>query len=221
MFADVLLRARERGIPTVAIAGGSEKYCDTMVGTDPVSLGKDCADALARALQGKPIQVAPMQTRITDSTQNVQRQAFEDRLKQIRPDAVIVDRLDCNSNASIAADKFAALKLAHPELNSMISLDSYAGLGAAAFVEEKGLKGQFVVVGIDDAVEILRAIQAGSMTCTVAQMWYQMGGDAVKLAARRVDGEKLQYDNRIGTAQIFPQDVDAWVKKYNIDMSSK
>jgi ABC-type sugar transport system substrate-binding protein len=221
MFADVLIRARERGIPTVAIAGGSEKYCDVMVGTDPISLGRDCAEALARALQGKPINVAPMQTTITNSVQNIQRQAFEDRLKELRPDAVIVERLDCNSNASIAADKFAALKMAHPELNSMISLDSYAGLGAAAFVEEKGLKGQFVVVGIDDAPEILRAIQAGTMTCTVAQMWYQMGGDAVGLAVRLVDGEKLKYNNSIGTAQIFPEDVASWVAKYNIDMSSK
>jgi ribose transport system substrate-binding protein len=224
-FADVLIRARERKIPMVSVAGGSEKYTETLVGTDPQALGEDAANALVRAMEGKPIYVAPMQTQLTNSGQNDQRQAFEDTLKKLRPDAVIVDRLDCNSNAMIAADKFSALKLGHPELNSMISLDSYAGLGAAAFVEEKGLQDQFCVVGIDDAPEILRAIQNGTMTCTVAQMWYQFGLRCVELAKTVYDNygdtTKYKYDNRMRTAIIFPEDVDTWVKTYNIDMSSQ
>jgi ABC-type sugar transport system substrate-binding protein len=225
MFADVLVRARERKIPMISVAGGSEKYTDAMVGTDPQSLGRDAANALVRAVGNKPIYVAPMQTRLTDPNQTVQRQAFEDTLKQLRPDAVIVDRLECNSNAMTAADKFSALKLGHPELNSMISLDSYAGLGAAAFVEEKKLQGQFYVVGIDDAPEILRAVQGGTMSCAVAQMWYQFGLDCVDLAKTVYDNygdkTKYQYDNRTGTAIIFPEDVNEWVRKYGIDMSSR
>jgi ribose transport system substrate-binding protein len=224
MFADVLIRARERKIPMISIAGGSEKYTDTLVGTDPQALGEDAAKALVKAMEGKPIYVAPMQTQLTNSGQNDQRQAFEDTLKKLRPDAVIVDRLDCNSNAMIAADKFSALKLGHPELNSMVSLDSYAGLGAAAFVEEKKLQGQFCVVGIDDAPEILRAIQNGTMTCTVAQMWYRFGLRSIDLAKTVYDNygdtTKYQYDNRMGTAIIFPADIDSWVKQNSIDMSS-
>lgn len=224
MFADVLIRARERKIPMISVAGGSEKYTDALIGTDPQSLGEDMAKALVRAVGGKPIYVAPMQTRLVNPVQDLQRQAFENTLKQLRPDAVIVDRLECDSNAMIAADKFAALKLGHPELNSMISLDSYAGLGAAAFVEEKRLQGQFYVVGIDDAPEILRAVQKGTMSCAVAQMWYQFGLECVEIAKNVYDNygdtTKYKYDNRIGTAIIFPEDVDGWVKKYNIDMSN-
>jgi ABC-type sugar transport system substrate-binding protein len=223
MFADVLIRAKERKIPMVSVAGGSERYTDALIGTDPQSLGEDMAEALVRAMGNQPIYVAPMQTRLVNPVQDIQRQAFEDTLKKLRPDAVVVDRLECDSNAMIAADKFAALKLGHPELNSMISLDSYAGLGAAAFVEEKRLQGQFYVVGIDDAPEILRAVQNGTMSCAVAQMWYQFGLECVELAKTVYDNygdmTKYKYDNRMGTAVIFPEDVDDWVKNYGIDMS--
>jgi ribose transport system substrate-binding protein len=224
MFADVLIRARERKIPMISIAGGSEKYTDALIGTDPQSLGKDMAEALVKAVGSKPIFVAPMQTTLANPVQDIQRQAFEDTLKKLRPDATIVDRLECNSNAAIAADKFAALKLGRPELNSMISLDSYAGLGAAAFVEEKKLQGQFYVVGIDDSPEILRAVQAGTMSCTVAQMWYKFGQASVPLAKIIYDNygdtTRYQYDNRMGTSIIFPEDIDSWVMENKIDMSS-
>jgi hypothetical protein len=63
------------------------------------------------------------------------------------------------------------------------------------------------------------------MTCAVAQMWYQFGLECVELAKTVYDNHgdttKYKYDNRMRTAIIFPEDVDTWVKTYNIDMSSQ
>ena len=221
MFADVLKRAKDAGIPVIGLAAGDGGVnCDAEIGTDPVSLGKNAAEALVKAIpEGEPINVCTMQTVLTATTQNDQRQAFEDRLKELRPDAKVISYEECDSSASKAVDKLSALYLAHPELNGVVSFDSYAGLGGASFVEEKGLKGKFHVVGIDDAPEILRAIQAGTMDCTVAQMWHEIGYQSCYLAKTIYEGGEHEYTNGIGTSIIFAEDVDNWVETYNIDLS--
>lgn len=221
MFADVLTRAKEAGVVVIGLAAGDGGIsCDAEIGTDPQSLGENAAEALVKAIpEEEPINVCTMQTQLTQASQNVQRQAFEDKLKELRPDANVISYEECDSSASKAVDKLSALYLAHPELNGVVSFDSYAGLGGAAFVEEKGLQGQFHVIGIDDAPEILRAIQAGTMDCTVAQMWYDIGYESVYLAKTIYEGGEYEYTNGIGTSIIFTEDVDEWVKTYNIDMS--
>lgn len=220
VFADVLKRAREKGIIVIGLAAGDESMCDAMVGTDPANLGKNAAEALVKAVgEGEPINVCTMQTQLTNTGQNNQRQAFEDRLKELRPDANVISYEECDSSATKAVDRLSALYLAKPELNGVVSFDSYAGLGGAAFVEEKGLQGKFHVIGIDDAPEILRAIQEGTMDCTVAQMWYDIGYQSVQIAKTIYDGGEYEYDNAIGTSIIFPEDVDTWIETYGIDMS--
>lgn len=219
-FADVLDRARERGIIVIGLAAGDEERCDAMIGTDPSNLGKNAAEALVKAVpEDEEINVCTMQTLLTNTGQNDQRQAFEDRLKELRPDANVVSYEECDSSATKAVDKLSALYLAHPELNGVVSFDSYAGLGGAAFVEEKGLQDSFHVIGIDDAPEILRAIQNGTMDCTVAQMWHDIGYQSCYLAKTIYEGGDYQYDNGIGTSIIFAEDVDSWVETYGIDMS--
>lgn len=225
VFADVLDRAEEAGIVIIGLAGGDEsrgddRACDAMIGTDPVNLGKNAAEALVACYdEGEEINVCTMQTVLTSTGQNDQRQAFEDRLKELRPDATIISYEECDSSASEAMDKLSALYLAHPELNGLVSFDSYAGLGGAAFVEDKGLQGEFHVVGIDDAPEILRAVQAGTMDCTVAQMWYQIGYQSCYVAKSIYEEEEVEYNQPIETKILFPEDIDSWVEENGIDMS--
>ncbi len=216
-FADVLTRAKEAGIVLVGIQAPDD-HLDAYIGTDPTNLGNAVAEALVASVGDGPIKVATMQTSLTAGIQQVQCDAFVAKLAQLRPDAVVIDRLECNSNAAIAADKISALYLANPDCNAMISLDSYAGLGAASFVEEKGLQGQFHVIGIDDAAEILLCIKNKTMDCTVAQMWYDMGYKSVYLAKAIHDGEAFEYANDSGSSIIYAADVDAWAAQNGITL---
>lgn len=105
-------------------AGDGGVSCDAEIGTDPVNLGKNAAEALVKAIpEGEPINVCTMQTLLTSTPQNNQRQAFEDRLKELRPEAKVISYEECDSSAAKAVDKLSALYLAHPELNGVVSFD--------------------------------------------------------------------------------------------------
>lgn len=218
-FADVISHAKELGIPMVGISNRHEDLV-AYIGMDPTNLGQAIAEALVQAAGDDPINVVTVQTSLGQSGQNQQREAFEAKLLELRPDAVIVGREECTSNAATAQDKISALKLANPELNCAVSFDSYAGLGAATFVEANGLQGEFHVVGIDDSPEILMCVENGLMDCTVAQMWYSVGYDGVYLAKRVYDGEEVDFANDAGSKILFPEDLDAWIEERGIDMSA-
>ena len=54
VFSDVLTRAQEQDIIVIGLADGSAE-CDTTIGTDPVNLGRNAAEALVRAVGDGPI----------------------------------------------------------------------------------------------------------------------------------------------------------------------
>ena len=218
-FADVISHAKELGIPMVGISNRHEDLV-AYIGMDPTNLGQAIAEALVQAAGDDPIHVVTVQTSLAQSGQNQQREAFEEKLLELRPDAVVVGREECTSNAATAQDKISALKLANPDLNCAVSFDSYAGLGAATFVEANGLQGEFHVVGIDDSPEILMCVENGLMDCTVAQMWYNVGYDGVYLAKQVYDGETVEFANDAGSKILFPEDLNGWIEERGIDMSA-
>ena len=218
-MSDMLDSAVRQNIAMVAVYQSAPQI-PGVIGTDAKNLGYNVAEALVKCLEGKQINVVTMQTTLSTTVQNLQVDAFEERLKELRPDAVIVRREECNSSAQIAQDKLSAVCIANPETNALVSFDSYAGLGAASYVESEGIQDDFCVIGIDDAKEILLAIKNGFMDATVAQMWYKMGYESVKLAEKVRNGEQIPAITDSGTAIVMPEDVDAWAAEVGIDLNS-
>lgn len=220
MWADPLDRAREAGVTIIAVNADDPDRCDAVIGTNPKSIGIAAAETLAAAMEGKDIYCAPMQTNMSNTVANTAREAFEAKIVELAPNAVIAGRLECDSNAAKAQDNLAALMLSEPKLNSMMSIDSYAGLGAAALVEDRGLKGEFFAIGMDDAPEILRAVQDGYLLGTIALNWYGTGYGACEVAKAIRDGGEFEYNNDAGANAITAENVDQWIKDNNIDMGS-
>ena len=218
-MADILQKAVDQGITMVGI-GLTDPHIPYLIGTDNINLGRTIAEALVQCMGDQEIHVATMQTILAHTGQTSQVDAFEERLKELRPDAEVVRREECNSSAQISQDKLAAICLANPQTNCFVSFDCYAGLGASTYVESEGLQGKFTVIGIDDAVENLRCMQQGTMAATVAQMWYKMGHDAVMLANDLRNGKEVPANTDSGTAIIMPDGIDAWVEEMGLDMGS-
>ena len=218
LFQDVLTRAKEAGVVVVGAAAGVEDLCVAQVGTDTVQLGQNTADTLVSLMGDKPIYVTAGQTQLSSELQNMQVQAFLDRLAEISPDAVVVDRFECNSVATTSADKLSAMYIAHPELNAVVSFDSYVGLGAASFVSDYGIQDDFMVLGIDDGAENLLAIKNGTMDATIAQQWYAIGYTCITVGNKVLNGETLDYSQPIPTIAILPDMVDSYAAEAGISL---
>lgn len=218
-MSDILQRAVDQGIVMVGI-NQADPHFPAMIGTDVVNLGHRVAEALVACMGDKEIHVVTMQTSLALQDQSSEVDAFEEKLLELRPDAEIVRREECNSSAQTSQDKLSAICLANPETNSFVSFDCNAGLGAATYVESEGLQDEFCVIGIDDAVENLRAIKDGTMAATVAQMWYDMGYGAVMLANDLRNGKEVPAKTDSGSTILMPEDVDAWAEKMNIDLNA-
>ena len=221
LFQDVLQRAKDAGVVVIGASSGVpdlEDYCLAQVGTDTVQLGQNTADTLVEMMGDKPINVAIGQTVFSAETQNFQVDAFIERLAEIAPDAVVVDRFECNSVPTTAADELSALYVAHPELNSVVSFDFNVGLGAASFVADYGIADDFMVVGIDDGADILTGIKNGNIDVTIAQQWYEIGRRCIEVAKMAVDGEEFDYEQGIPTVAVKPDMVDDWAAEAGISL---
>ena len=216
-MADILQRAVDQGIPMVGI-NQADPHFPAMIGTDNTNLGHNIAQALVQCMGDKEIHVVTMQTILAHQGQTDQVDAFVAKLLELRPDAVVVRREECGSSAQVSQDKLSAICLANPEANCFVSFDCYAGLGAATYVESEGLQGEFTVIGIDDAVENFQCMRDGTMAATVAQMWYKMGYEAVKLANDLKNGVEIPAVNDSGAAIIMPDGIDAWIEENGLDM---
>jgi len=216
-MSDILDKAVEQGITMVGI-GLPDPHIPVLIGTDNINLGRKIAEALVQCMGDKEIHVVTMQTILAHPGQTSQVDAFEERLKELRPDAEIVRREECNSSAQTSQDKLSAICLANPQTNAFVSFDCYAGLGAATYVESEGLKGKFCVIGIDASAENFKAMKDGYMDATVAQMWYEMGYEAVKLANDLRNGKDVPANNDSGAEIIMPDDIDKWAEKLEIEL---
>lgn len=216
-MADILQRANDAGICMVGICT-PDSHLPGIIGVDNVNLGCAIADALVKAMGDEEIHVVTMQTILAHQGQTEQVDSFVNHLLELRPDAEVVRREECNSSAQTSQDKLSAICLANPQTNAFVSFDCYAGLGAVTYVESEGLQGEFTVIGIDDAVENLRAIKEGTMAATVAQLWYKIGYGGVMLANDLLNGKEIPAMTDAGVQIIMPEDVDAWVEANNIDL---
>lgn len=132
-MSDILQRAVDAGIVMVGI-NQADPHFPAMIGTDNTNLGYKIAEALVACMGDKEIHVVTMQTSLALQDQSAEVDAFEEKLLELRPDAEIVRREECNSSAQTSQDKLAAICLANPETNSFVSFDCNAGLGAATYL---------------------------------------------------------------------------------------
>ena len=115
-------------------------------------------------------------------------------------------------NAS-PAHNFSAFKLAHPECNVFVSLNSYAGLGVASFIEENDLKGELYAFGIDDSEEILQAVKDGNLSGSLSQGFYNIGYKGVYVAKQVLDGEAHEWHISSNPEMVWPAMADDWAAK--------
>lgn len=103
----------------------------------------------------------------------------------------IVSVEQCDFDAQKAYDAASALIEANPDLVGITCGNDDMALGVVRALEEKGVKDQVMVVGVDFTEEAKAAIEEGTYDATVAMSPYLMGREGVIIMLKALEGQDV------------------------------
>jgi D-allose transport system substrate-binding protein len=159
------------------------------IGSDNFQAGALAADYVAKKmLKGKVliIEGAPGSLPAIG-----RRDGFKDEIAKKHPDLEIVASLNANWDRNKAADIATDVLTRFPDLGAIYCASDEMAVAAAEAARAVG-KPNIITVGIDAMPDALRAIKAGHMSASVAQLPYLMGYESVKMAKDILGGKKFE-----------------------------
>lgn len=216
-YNSTLQRAKDDGIILLGYNYFIEGFTEAYLGIDPIKLGQVQAETLdANFPKDEQIHYVYMQGNLASQSHIINHDAFFERITELRPNAVEVSWEECHSNVQEANEKMSALVLANPEINAFVGNDGNGSIGVAALVEERDMYDMYVQ-GIDGGGEILQAVVASTMDCTVIQDWYTAGQLAAELALKVYNGETVDQFTGAGAYALYADGVQQYADDNGID----
>jgi len=160
-------KAIARGIPVVTVDADlptSDRVA--FVGTGNYKAGFEGGSKLAELIGGKG-KVALM-TKVGQSNLEERIRGYKDALAKY-PGISLVQIVDTQSDALIAAQVATAVLRKTPDLAGIGCVEAAGGMGAATAVKESKLAGKVKIVSMDRGNEVLEQISQGVISATVAQ----------------------------------------------------
>ena len=168
------------------------------VGSDNGQLGARAAD-YAAALEREPSpHVLVLEGAPGSIPGNKRVDGFRDRLRQLKPDAVVAS-LPADWDTGRAMNAVNDTLQREPDLALVFAANDTMALGAVEAVRSAGKREAIKVIGIDGIAAARKAILAGDMAGSVAQLPYLMGKRALDLAIDAVAG-----GGRTGVTEATP-----------------
>jgi len=151
------------------------------IASDNVLGGKMAADSLA-ALIGETGKVYVSNTIAGTSTTDQRAQGFEEQIATY-PNIDYVGMDYNNNDPTTAASQTSAQLQANPDLAGVFGTNLFSAQGAAAAVKDAGKTGEIKIVGFDAGPQQVADLNAGVVDSLIAQHPYDIGYQAVNLAA--------------------------------------
>jgi len=206
----IINKAVESGIPVVTVdADLPNSKRVAFVGTGNYKAGYEGGSRLAKLIGGKG-KVALM-TKVGQSNLDERVSGYQDALAKYK-NITIVQIVDTQSDAVIAAQVATAALRKNPNLAGIGCVEAAGGVGAATAVKEAGLVGKVKIVSMDRGNEVLQLIGEGVIDATVAQRTALMPYYAVQiLYDLNNQNIPITEDNRKARVLPAPSYVDTGV----------
>jgi ribose transport system substrate-binding protein len=172
-------KAIAQGIPVVTVDADlptSKRLA--FVGTGNYGAGKVGGEKMAEIIGGKgkvAIMTRPGQSNLEERVAGYQAALAAHKGIQV------VQVVDTQSDAVIAAQAASALLQRYPDLAGIACVEAAGGAGASTAVREAGLVGKVKIVAMDRGNEVLEAIEEGVISASVAQQTALMPYYAVQI----------------------------------------
>lgn len=204
-----LEEAQKAGIPVIAFNTGvkNPELVKSTVVSDNVAAGKLCAEALAKALngKGKVVEVTYSTTEVCKDRQD----GFEAEIAKY-PDIEIIQKKDVEkAKADYSQPVMVDFMNANPVIDGVFTINDPTARGAIAALKEAGRLDKTKVVSIDGSDEGKGFIRAGELVASAAQDPAKIGQTTVELAYKILAGESVDSKVVVPMSIIDKDNVDA------------
>jgi D-allose transport system substrate-binding protein len=212
-----LKRANDMGMPVVDLDANLDHDIATKagvkisftIGSDNVAAGAKGADYLAQRVAkdvgGAVLVIEGLAGNITGQKR---AQGFKQELATAAPNLKIVASLPGDWDRGKASNITNDIMLRNPDLVAIFCANDTMALGAveAAFAAGKGDK--IVIIGVDGNSDAVKAIKAGRLSASVAQLPYLVGKQAVEKSKAVLAGQKVDEYTYVPTLVLTKQVLD-------------
>lgn len=200
----------ENNIPVIAVDRAvNDAEIASLVSSDNVAGGKQAADELAKAM-GEKGKVIVLQGVAGTSASRDRGAGFEEGIKAY-PDIEVVAKQTANFDRAQALDVATNLLQANSDVTGIFAENDEMALGAIQALGDRA--GTDVkVVGFDGTEDALAAIQAGTMTATIAQQPSELGKRSVELMAQLLAGETVESNVPVPVTTVTEENVEEFIK---------
>lgn len=211
-------KCAEKGVPVIFVgAEDPESTSLAFIGTNEANLGKMGADGIKAYFVKKgnpPLNAIVLQSTMDASFAIKARDGYLAAMKDYKGGFKMVLNEACNSDMTIAMQKFESSFKAYPEINLVIGVCGEAGPAAAKVIQEMGLKDKITVIAIDDVAETMDWVKKGAIYGTMAQNFYKMGNLGVKFLVDYLkDGKKpAQASNDSGSIFVTMDNISTYTE---------
>jgi len=206
-----LTRAAEQHIPVVNLDNNLDPATTKQagvplafgIGSDNEKAGAKAADFIAKALGGSSAKSTALVIEgIAGNTTSAARaRGFSDELAKAAPGVKIIASLPGDWDRQKAANITNDTLQRQPDLGAIFACNDGMVLGATEAARGAG-NTKLVLVGVDGDADAIRAIKAGRLNATVAQLPYLMGRDAVIDAKEMLAGKQVSANIAVPTLLI-------------------
>ncbi|MGX7393548.1 D-ribose ABC transporter substrate-binding protein [Carnobacterium mobile] len=181
--------ANSAGIPVIAIDRSSEGgEVVTLVASDNEEGGKMAAQYIEE-ISGTKAKVAELEGIPGASATRERGKGFNDYAKDKLD---LVDKQTANFDRAEGLTVMENMLQSKPEIKAVFAQNDEMALGAIEAIEAAGKTGKIQVVGFDGTDDGLDAIEAGTLSATVAQQPEEMGKLAMQAAYDHFSGKKVE-----------------------------
>lgn len=208
----IVRRASAGGTPFVAVdtAIDDPALAKSYVATDNLAAARAQAEWVANTI-GDADEVILVNGSLAQSTGRDRRQGFLDRLKELKPQAMVHEvRTEWNAEEARAGVERAMR--AHPKVTAIVNAWDDGTLGTVAALQSLNVpKGQVRVIGFDGAPNALLLLKAGWVHADVAQMLYRQGYEGIRAAVAVARGEAVPPRIDTGFEVVTAENLDRFV----------
>ncbi len=217
VLAASVRQAKEAGVPVILLNAPMslppEDYT-AFVGSNDRQIGVLAADRIGHLLQGTgEVGIVGVSPVLAGST--TRERAFTERLHMQFPKVVVVGTVYGLSDWARSTTATQDLLRLHPHLRALFASDGFSTMGMIAALRKRTATDHVVVIGVDQEVYVMEALQDGTIDGVVATDWVALGEISMRVMHAVLSGQPFARHTELPVELVTADNVrQPWIQRY-------